>query len=325
MSISTTTDYNTTAGQLIQLAYQTINVCDDVEEVTPEQYSYALNHLNNMVKAWQGQSYHLWKKKVATIFTQKNQSAYVLNSTGDNATLLYARTYMTVAGNIGDTSIIVNDIFGINVGDYLGIGLADNSRFWTTVLSIDPLLKKINFPVGVTLPQTVAASTSNPLYAYSTKLDQPFDVQPNGGVRREDSGSVDDRRDVPLMDLSYDQYLQLPNKFNTGTPTSYTYDRQLANANIYLWPTPVDDSNLILLTIYTKIRDFDLAQNNPDFPQEWYDAVVYNLAVRIAPKFGKNVGDKFASLRQDAANALALAKAFDNEPGSIYFRPNFQG
>jgi hypothetical protein len=65
-------------------------------------------------------------------------------------------------------------------------------------------------------------------------------------------------------------------------------------------------------------EDFDAATDNPDFPQEWYDAVTYGLATRLAPEYGvpnterKTLWQEMSIIKQEALN-------FGTEEGSLYF------
>ena len=52
----------------------------------------------------------------------------------------------------------------------------------------------------------------------------------------------------------------------------------------------------------------------PDVPGEWWDAVVYGLAARLADDYGKNVPNVVARAEEE----LRLALSADRE-GSIYF------
>lgn len=77
-------------------------------------------------------------------------------------------------------------------------------------------------------------------------------------------------------------------------------------------------SNSIHIVYQAPFEDFDASTDNPDFPQEWYDAVTYGLACRLAPEYGLPIPDRktlwqeMTIIKQDALN-------FGLEEGSIYF------
>lgn len=65
-------------------------------------------------------------------------------------------------------------------------------------------------------------------------------------------------------------------------------------------------------------EDFDTATDEPDFPQEWYEALKYGLATRLAGEYGITTEDRNA-LRAEAQKIKDEALGFGTEEGSIWF------
>jgi len=129
-------------------------------------------------------------------------------------------------------------------------------------------------------------------------------------VRRRESGI-----DTPLTALSREDYFDLPDKSTASIPTSFYYDPQLTQARLYVWPPMATGNSMTLHFTYARqIEDFDAANNNPDFPQEWLEALTYNLAVRLAPVVGVALRADVAAI---AAESLDTARGFDVEPASV--------
>jgi hypothetical protein len=313
MALSGSTDYSVTLNDIIEDALFELNVIGADENVSPNDFVRAKKALNRLVKQWQAQGFHLWKKKTATIFLQKDQIVYDLFSTGAHAAESYIRTTLGADETSGQTTITVTSSSGMATDDYIGIEQNDNTLHWSTISSI---------PDGTTViindALTDDASSGLKVYAYTIRLDEPFNVF---SAARQSESLID----VPMKPLSYQNYFELPNKSGSGTPVEYNYDRQLGFARISVWPVPQNVKSLMKITYAAKIEDLDSTDNNPDFPQEWYDPLVLNLAVKLAPAFGKNTAPAFADLRQQAAESLDLVLRFDNEQGSIYFQPDSQG
>ena len=55
-----------------------------------------------------------------------------------------------------------------------------------------------------------------------------------------------------------------------------------------------------------------------DFPQEWYEAVKYGLAHRLAPVYGLPYMER-VMLKKDYEAILELALSWDSEQESVYF------
>lgn len=128
--------------------------------------------------------------------------------------------------------------------------------------------------------------------------------------------------DIPIRIITKQQYLMLGNKTTTGTPIQIYYEPLLDTGILHVFPTPgtTDASAGTIYIIYQRpYEDFDASTDTPDFPQEWYDAVTYGLASRLAPEYGVPIGDRktlfqeMTLIKQDALN-------FGLEEGSLYFQ-----
>jgi hypothetical protein len=106
-----------------------------------------------------------------------------------------------------------------------------------------------------------------------------------------------------------------------GTPTHYYYQRGLGTATIY-FDQKVDTSTIsdykLSLHYLTECDDFDASGNDPDFPKEWYDALITNLAVKLQTAKQIPVSP---DLRQAAAEAVMLAQTFDPQVNNMCFEP----
>lgn len=106
------------------------------------------------------------------------------------------------------------------------------------------------------------------------------------GMRRRQSNT-----DVPLRQVSRAEYFNQADKTTDGIPTLFYYDPQILSGKLYIWPrvqTGLTNTLTLHFTYRSTIEDFDAGANDADFPQEWYEALVTNLAVRLAPSYGSN-------------------------------------
>lgn len=313
MATSGTTTFTSTEHEIITDAYLTLNVYGSEESISPSDYALARRYLNRMVKSWQAQDLHLWLKETATIFLQKNQRVYELSSSGDNATLAYEETTLSADYALGESTFVFTTEVTSNVNDNIGIELDDNSIYWSTIQNV---ISSTSVTINGSLPS--AASQGLKVYIYTNKLEEPFNVY--SGVR-ESSSEID----VPMNYLSYEEYFQLPNKTSSSTPVSYNYDRQLGKAIINVWPVPQNVEYLMKITMSRKLEDFISNPNTPDFPQEWQDTLVLNLAVKLAHAFGRTDTQRYQALKIDANEALQSVLAFDSEQGSVFLQPDYEG
>jgi len=110
-------------------------------------------------------------------------------------------------------------------------------------------------------------------------------------------------------------------KSSTGPPSQYYYDSQLGNGILYVWPVETDLSNRIVFTAKTPVQTFENIPDNPDFPAEWFDALHFSLALRLAPAYKVGMGE-YGRLKEMAQITLQDADGFDREQDvSMFFQP----
>lgn len=128
--------------------------------------------------------------------------------------------------------------------------------------------------------------------------------------------------DVPMRVITRDEYNRLGNKTSSGTPIQIYYEPRRDDGVLHVFPTPsaTDVTSVSIYLVYqAPFEDFDVSTDTPDFPQEWYDAITYGLACRLAPEYGLPIPDRktlwqeMTIIKQDALN-------FGLEEGSIYFQ-----
>ena len=125
--------------------------------------------------------------------------------------------------------------------------------------------------------------------------------------------------DIPMFELSREEYYALPNKTTEGYPTSWFYDRQRSSGTLYVWPSPDSTAGTLKFTYLRTIMDLDAGANNMDLPQEWYDAVITNLAARIVREHGLMGTPEGQSVMADAARTYAVVANFNVGEGEGSF------
>jgi hypothetical protein len=71
-------------------------------------------------------------------------------------------------------------------------------------------------------------------------------------------------------------------------------------------------SDRIIFTVRMPIQVFTNLDDAPDFPQEWFDALHFGLALRLCPAFGVPP-QRYALIKEQAVISLADADGFDRE------------
>lgn len=130
--------------------------------------------------------------------------------------------------------------------------------------------------------------------------------------------------DTPMDLISRQEYDDLPNKFNLGTPVSAYFDAQRTARTLSLWPpasAAVALSSTIRYTYYRVIEDIDSLNNTADLPQEWLECIKVNLADRLMPQH--NVS--YPEVTARAGALMQVLSGQDQEEVSVYLQPDYRG
>ena len=132
--------------------------------------------------------------------------------------------------------------------------------------------------------------------------------------------------DTPVMLLSKQEYNVLGSKFSTGTANSVFYDIKALKGLLYVYLTPDlnAQTNLELhIVAQMPLDDLTTALGVPDFPNEWMNTLMWNLADQLAMEYGVPM-----NYRQEIAQRATLYKDqltdWDVESSSTFFQPDFR-
>lgn len=316
MAVSGTASFNYNLDQIIRSALRKIGAFAAGETPDSQSWNDAKDQLNILVKAWDATGIHVWTEEEAILFTQPNQVSYTIGGTTTDscAQTTFTQTSLIANASAGATSISVLSASGFAANYYVGIPLSTGFIFWT---------QESGAPSGTTInltnSLTSAATAGSYVYVYQSQVLRPLRVL--GGRRFYIPSSID----TPLIPLSRLDYRNLPNKTTPGTITQYYYDPRggaAAQGMFYVWPAPTDANSAVKFTYMRAIEDFDTAANTPDLPNEWLDAIIWNLAAKLAMEYDVPP-QRYAMLKQEATASLDLVSGWDREPESIYFGVNF--
>lgn len=89
--------------------------------------------------------------------------------------------------------------------------------------------------------------------------------------------------DYAIDRISRDEYLAIPTKTTEGRPTQFFVDRQIV-PNLKIWPTPDNNTDVLVYDCLTRIDDADAQVNTIDVPFRFYPCLSAGLAYYIALK-----------------------------------------
>lgn len=169
-----------------------------------------------------------------------------------------------------------------------------------------------------TLGIPLTASTASYRIGLTQTVDTPKPLKIIQAWNRDSTSDVD----IPLRILTKQEYNQLGNKTTEGNPVQVYYDPQNTYGDLYVFPVPTATeatNNQIYIVYQRPFEDFDASTDEPDFPQEWYEALKYGLASRLAGEYQLSMQVR-QFLKGEANEAKELALSFGTEEGSLYFQ-----
>ncbi len=305
MAVSGSKNFSVTRGEIIDAALRKVGGYDSGDTTPGNESSDASFALNAMVKSWSSKGLDLPWRETVTLFLQTGTESYTVGPTGGHATTSYVETTLSAAAAISATVLTVTSSTGMTVADNVGIKLTDNSIHWDTIASVDSSTQ-ITITTGIL---TAAASGKN-VYAYTTKANRPQKIV--YAFRRDTSGL-----DTEVTPIGENEYQNLSDKDSKGPVTQIFHRSTLTNATIFTWPTDGGSTfdKLILIT-QNLVDDFDSTSDNPEFPIEWSDALVYGLAWRLAPEYEVTIDERRA-IKSEAKEFLEDLLDYDVEDASV--------
>ena len=125
------------------------------------------------------------------------------------------------------------------------------------------------------------------------------------------------------IDIIADYNFNLLPSNSSGVPIQVTYQPKMNMGVIKVWPTPDSyaATNVTLLLTYLRpLEYFSASTDTADFPEEWVSAIIYGLAVRMAPEYGVPLQDR-SLLIKEAEQYLKTAEETSLEDASLFIQP----
>lgn len=313
MTTSNSVDFELDANGLISESFKILGVRTAETPLEAFEIQDGLTALNLMLKTWQQQAMHLWTEEEGVIFLDKGKESYLLGPSGDKACQLddFIGTTTTAANIATDVIIPVVSSAGMVALDYAGILLADGTRFWTTLASVDSATQ-----VTLTAGLTGATLSGATLFTFTNLIDRPLRISSS---RRKTFG-IDS--EIEVRSWSRNEYFKQVNKTTQGTVIQAYYSPLRVNGRYYVWQTASSANDYVRVSFERPIEDVDLESETLDIPQEWQETVIYNLAVRLANSYTVPA-QKLSVIIQESQVLLQNSLGWDREMESIYVQPDF--
>ena len=136
--------------------------------------------------------------------------------------------------------------------------------------------------------------------------------------------TVSSETNTSLNKITRSEYNNRFDSNSTAVPTQFYFERHIT-PQLFIHPYPDSATNYILeFQAHRFPEDFDAGSDNPDFPPQVHEALVWNLALRLASQKGVS-GNEYNNIEKMAERTLDMAFSMDHETGSIFFGPQVYG
>ena len=220
-------------------------------------------------------------------------------------------------GAVPDTDTIDNASISLNL--LIKQFSIEGLKLWKNSELIIPLVTNQSTYILGGSTSTLMYDSLNPTVAIT---DRPLKVI-QGFYR---NNSVSPYIDIPVMVISKQEYNVIGSKFSTGTANTIFYDTKKLNGVLYVYLTPdVNASTNMELHIITQLPldDLSTALAIPDFPNEWMNCLVWNLADQLSLEYGVPMNSR-QEIAMRAGTYKTLLTDWDVEAASTFFAPDFR-
>jgi hypothetical protein len=131
--------------------------------------------------------------------------------------------------------------------------------------------------------------------------------------------------EIPLARINRDDWVNLPDKVFQGRPVQFWLDRQRDRQVMRIWPAADDASDFRQIVAWCQmyVQDVGTLTQTLDIPQRWYNAIVFDLAWRVAMETPDVKTELVPLLKAQADEAMRAAWNEEVDASPIYLRPNF--
>ena len=137
------------------------------------------------------------------------------------------------------------------------------------------------------------------------------------------TGTGTNQQDLTINRISASTYTSIPSKNLTGRPNQVWINRQAAQPNINVWPTPEDNSYTFVYWALKRIDDAGNGVNTQDIPFRFLPCLIAGLAYYLSLKIPQ-AAHRIQFLKGEYEEQWALASTEDREKADLRIVPRRQ-
>jgi len=113
--------------------------------------------------------------------------------------------------------------------------------------------------------------------------------------------------DLPVQIIDHAKYGRLPDKNQTATfPQMIYIDNNYPLRNVYVYPTP-SETNTLIFHNDRQLSNLSALTTVLSLPVGYKRAIIYNLAIELAPEYGVSISAELAKAAKESLEAIKRA------------------
>lgn len=313
---------STTVGDVITQALKECGAWGVGQTPLAEDSTDAQIRLQWMLQEWERKSWIVWHK-VTYLLTSTGATSYTVGPGGQiNTSVVSAWVLAGALISVAGTGYVVNDTITLPSGAVLTVLTTGAGGAVKTFGITTPGIFIGNLPT--TLAQLTSSGggtgfvagtptwTAAPGQASAASGVRPAKLQ-SAFLRQIVNSPVANQIDFPCKIISsMEDYNAIAIKGLVSFPTSVFYDPKWPLGDVFFWPIPQANIYAIGVTFLEQLAPQFATQGvNFVLPYEYYSAMLYNLALRLRPKYGIPTppGDMVQALARDTMNVIRNANS----------------
>ena len=293
---------STSALDIITGALRNINALEAGETPSASDAADALMVLNDLIEAWSMDKLIVFSSVENLLTLNTGQNQYTI---GNPTAGTFTGTLVSGSPTISGVTVPSNLVAGASLSD-----VQSGIPAGTTVLSTgtNTVTMSANATQTVSAAETITYTTPG-----NFAIPRPLRIT-NAFTRITASGNT--ALDYPIEIINRDRWSNIGLKSLPGPwPLVLYYDPTYPLGTIYLYPNP-SQAGILHLWTDTILSDFTSLTQAINLPQGFARALKKNLALELAPEYGKSAG---ALLVKQAAESKAAIRSLNLDPVVMAF------
>ena len=134
-----------------------------------------------------------------------------------------------------------------------------------------------------------------------------------------------DNVDLQAQRITFEEYLLVPRKGQTGRASQWTIKRNRDNPTISLWPIPENTTDVLKIETIRELEDVNQsAIQNADIPKYFLPPLTCGLSYYLGMKRPGVPDTRVAMLKQNYEELLQRAMEENRQRSSMYIRPRLR-